>query len=91
MNNKKMNINLLQHLYLIYNQERTDQVLFLSIRYLWKQLNHKNKVFKNKSMEDMKWCVRYDGSWRTINNDLATINRIGEKQAGVLVSMYQMW
>jgi hypothetical protein len=29
-------------------------VLLLNIGYLWKQLEHKKKVFKNESMEDMK-------------------------------------
>jgi hypothetical protein len=54
MNNKKKNINLVQHLWLAHNQERIDQVLLPSIGYLWKQLDHKKKVFKNESMEDMK-------------------------------------
>jgi hypothetical protein len=31
MNNKKKNINLVQHLWLTHNQERIDQVLLLSI------------------------------------------------------------
>jgi hypothetical protein len=34
MNKKKMNINLVQHLWLAHNQERIDQVLLLSNRYL---------------------------------------------------------
>jgi hypothetical protein len=79
MNNKKKNINLIQHLLLAYNQERIDQVLLLSIWYLWKQLDHKKKVFKNESMEDMKWCVRHDGSWRRINKDLVTMNHASKK------------
>jgi hypothetical protein len=54
MNNKKNNINLVQHLWLAHKEERIDQVLLLSIGYLWKQLDHKKKVFKNESMEDMK-------------------------------------
>jgi hypothetical protein len=54
MNNKKKNINLVQHLWLAHNQERIDQVILLSIGYLWKQLDHKKKVLKNESMEDMK-------------------------------------
>jgi hypothetical protein len=54
MNNKKNNINLVQHLWLTHKQERIDQVLLLSIRYIWKQLNHKKKVFKNEYMKDMK-------------------------------------
>ncbi len=54
MNKKKLNINLVQHLWLDLNQERIDQVLPLSIGYLWKQLDHKKKIFKNESMEDMK-------------------------------------
>jgi hypothetical protein len=41
-------------LWLTHNQERIDQMLLLSIGYLWKQRDHKNKVFKNESMEDMK-------------------------------------
>jgi hypothetical protein len=52
MNNKKKNINLIQHLWLAHNQERIDQVLLLSIGYLWKQLDHKKKVFKNESIKD---------------------------------------
>jgi hypothetical protein len=62
MNNKKKNINLVQHLWLAHNQEIIDQVLLQSIGYLWKQLDHKKKIFKNKFMKDMKWCVRHDGS-----------------------------
>jgi hypothetical protein len=54
MNNKKKNINLVQYLWLAHNQKRIDQVLLLSIGYLWKQLDHKKNVFKNESMEDMK-------------------------------------
>jgi hypothetical protein len=54
MNKKKMNIYLVQHLWLDLNQERIDQVLLVSIGYLWKQLDYKKKVFKNESMEDMK-------------------------------------
>jgi hypothetical protein len=53
MNNKKKNINLVQHLWISHNQERIDQVLLLNIGYLWMQLDHK-KIFKNESMEDMK-------------------------------------
>jgi hypothetical protein len=79
MNNKKKNINLVQHLWLAHNQERIDQVLLLSIRYLWKQFDHKKKVFKNEFMEDMKWCVRHDDSWKRINKDLATMNHALEK------------
>jgi hypothetical protein len=43
MNNKKKkkNINLVQYLWLAHNQQRIDQVLLLSIGYLWKQLDHK--------------------------------------------------
>jgi hypothetical protein len=54
MNKKKLNINLLHHLWLDLDQGRIDQVLLLSIEYLWKQLDHKKKIFKNESMEDMK-------------------------------------
>jgi hypothetical protein len=54
MNNKKKNINLVRHLWLAYNQERIDQMLLLSIGYLWKQFDHKKKVFNNESIEDMK-------------------------------------
>jgi hypothetical protein len=62
MSMKKMNINLVQHMCLAHNQGRIDQVLLLSSEYLWKQLDHKKKVFKNEYMEDMKCCVRQDGS-----------------------------
>jgi hypothetical protein len=44
--NKKLNINLVQHLWLDLNQERIDQVLSLCIGYPWKQLDHMKKVFK---------------------------------------------
>jgi hypothetical protein len=54
MNNKKKNVNLVQHLCLAHNQERIDQVLLLSIGYLWKQFDHKKKLFKNESMKNMK-------------------------------------
>jgi hypothetical protein len=54
MNKKKLNINLVHHLWLDLDQGRIDQVIFLSIGYLWKQLDHKKKVFKNEYMEDMK-------------------------------------
>jgi hypothetical protein len=46
MNKKKLNINLVHHLWLNLDQGRIDQVLHLSIGYLWKQLDHKKKVFK---------------------------------------------
>jgi hypothetical protein len=52
--NKKLNINFVHHLYLDLDQGRIDQVLLLSIEYLWKQLDYKKKVFKNESMKDMK-------------------------------------
>jgi hypothetical protein len=54
MNQKKLNINLVHHLWLDLDQGRIDQVLLLSIGYPRKQLDHKKKVFKNESMEDMK-------------------------------------
>jgi hypothetical protein len=49
-----MIITLVQHLWLAHNQDRIDQVLLLSIGYLWKQLDHKKKVYKSESIEDMK-------------------------------------
>jgi hypothetical protein len=75
INKKKLNINLVHHLWLDFDQGKIDQVLLLSIGYPWKQLNHKKKVFKNESIEDMKWCVKHDDSWRRINKDLVTMNR----------------
>jgi hypothetical protein len=54
MNKKKMNINLVQHLWLDLNQKRIDELLLLSIGYLRKQLDHKKKIFKNESMKDIK-------------------------------------
>jgi hypothetical protein len=54
MNKKMMNINLVQHLWLAHNQDRIDRVLLLSIGHLWKQLDHKKKICKNGSMEEMK-------------------------------------
>jgi hypothetical protein len=46
LNMKIMTITLVQHLWLANNQVRIDQVQFLTIEYLWKQLDHKKKVFK---------------------------------------------
>jgi hypothetical protein len=46
MNKKKLNIKLVQHLWLDLNQERIDQVLSLCIGYPWKQLDHMKKIFK---------------------------------------------
>jgi hypothetical protein len=46
MNKKKLNINMVQHLWLDINQERIDQVLLLSIGYPWKQIDHKKNVFQ---------------------------------------------
>jgi hypothetical protein len=61
--NKKLNINFVHHLCLDLDQGRIDQMISLSIGYLFKQLDHKKKVFlKNESMEDMKYYVRQDGS-----------------------------
>jgi hypothetical protein len=79
MNKKKLNINLVQQLWLDLNQERIDQVLLVSIGYLWKQLDHKKKFFKNESMKDMKYCVRQDGSWKRINKDLIMMKHVSEK------------
>jgi hypothetical protein len=44
--NKKLNINLVHHLWLDLDQGIIDQVIYLSIGYLWKQLDHRKKVFK---------------------------------------------
>jgi hypothetical protein len=46
MNKKKLDINLVQHLWLDLNQERIDQVLSLCIGYPWKQLDHMKKFFQ---------------------------------------------
>jgi Zn-dependent M32 family carboxypeptidase len=46
MKKKKLNINLVHYLWLDLDQGRIDQVVHPSIGYLWKQLDHKNKVFK---------------------------------------------
>jgi hypothetical protein len=46
MNKKKLNINLVQYLWLEFKQEKIDQVLSLCIGYTWKQLDHMKKVFK---------------------------------------------
>jgi hypothetical protein len=51
MNKKKLNINLVHHLWLDLDQGRIIQVLHLSIGY------HNKKFFKNESMEDMKCSV----------------------------------
>jgi hypothetical protein len=77
--NKKLNISLVHHLWLDLDQGRIVQMLHLSIGYLWKQLDHNEKFFKNKSIEDMKYCVRQDDSWRRINKYLAMIDHASEK------------
>jgi hypothetical protein len=46
MNNKKLYTNLVQTLWVGLKQERIDQVVLVSIEYLWKQLGQKKKVFK---------------------------------------------
>jgi hypothetical protein len=46
MNKKKLNINLVHHLWFDLDQERIDQVLHLSILYLSKQVDYKNKFLK---------------------------------------------
>jgi hypothetical protein len=50
MNKKKLNINLVHHLWLDLDQGRIDQVLLLSIGYLCKQFDHIKNVFKNESL-----------------------------------------
>jgi hypothetical protein len=45
---KIMNIILVQHLWLVLNQDRTDHMLLLNIEYLWKQLDHKKNILKNE-------------------------------------------
>jgi hypothetical protein len=46
MNKKKLNINLVQHLWHDLCKGRIDQLLYLSNGYPWKQHGHKKKVFK---------------------------------------------
>jgi hypothetical protein len=46
MNKKQLNIYLVHHLWLDLDQGIIDQVLHLSIQYLWKQFDNKKKVFK---------------------------------------------
>jgi hypothetical protein len=46
INKKKLNIKLVQHLWLDLNQERIDQMLSLCIEYTWKQLDQMKNVFK---------------------------------------------
>jgi hypothetical protein len=41
---------------------------------------YKKKVLKSEFMEDMKWYVIHDGSWRRINSDLGTMNHALEKR-----------
>jgi hypothetical protein len=54
MNKKKLNINLVQHLWLDLNQGRIDQVSSLRIGYPCKQLDYKKNISKNEPMKDMK-------------------------------------
>jgi lipid II:glycine glycyltransferase (peptidoglycan interpeptide bridge formation enzyme) len=53
MNKKKLNINLVQPLWLDLDQERIDQVQLLSVGYLWKQLIIRRR-FSRMILEDMK-------------------------------------
>jgi hypothetical protein len=46
MNKKKLNINLVQHLWLDLCKGKIDQLLSLSNGYPWKQLDLKKKVFE---------------------------------------------
>jgi hypothetical protein len=46
MNKNKLNINLVHHLWFDLDQVRIDQMLSLSIKYPWKQYDHKKKVFQ---------------------------------------------
>jgi hypothetical protein len=61
MNKKKLNITLVQHLWVDPSQDRINQVLILSIEYLWKQLDHNKKVFqelvygRHEVMCDTRW------------------------------------
>jgi hypothetical protein len=56
MNKNKLNINLVHHLWFDLDQVRIDQMLSLSIKYPWKQYDHKKKVFQ-------EWVYkRYDDS-----------------------------
>jgi hypothetical protein len=54
MNKKKLNINLVQHLWLDLHQERIDQVLVLNIDIFGSNLIIRRRFSKNNSMEDMK-------------------------------------
>jgi hypothetical protein len=76
--NKKLNINLVQPLWLDLDQERIDQVQLLSVGYLWKQLII-GRRFSRMILEDMKWYVTEDGSWKRINKDLTMMNHASEK------------
>jgi hypothetical protein len=58
---KKLNINLVQHLWVDLNQERIDQVLSLCIGYPWKQLDHMKKFFSKMSL----WKT-WSGEWDKI-------------------------
>jgi hypothetical protein len=42
-------------------------------------LTIRRRFSKNESMEDMKCCVRQDGSGRRINKDLTTMDHVSEK------------
>jgi hypothetical protein len=60
MNKKRLDINLVQLLWLDLEQEIIDQVLLLSIDIYGSKLIIRS--FKNESMENMKWCMRQDDS-----------------------------
>jgi hypothetical protein len=77
---RKLNINLVHHLWLDIDQGRIDQVLHLSILDIYgSNLTIRRRFSKNESIEDMKCCVRQDGNWRIINKDLSTMDHASEK------------
>jgi hypothetical protein len=75
MNKKKLNIKLVQHLWLDLNQERIDQVLSLCIGYPWKQIDHMKKVFKEWKTWGDVWDKKVDEEGLTRTWPRWTIHR----------------
>jgi hypothetical protein len=59
MNKKKLNINLVHHLWLDLDQGRIDQVLHLSIGYLWNQLDH-GIYGRHEVLCETRWYLKKD-------------------------------
>jgi hypothetical protein len=79
VNKKRLNINLVQLLWLDLDKERIDQVLLLNI-----DIYRSNLIIRRSFSRMNLWKIWSDVwvnmvSWRSINKDLATMNYVSEK------------